>query len=108
MLQEELAQHIESRKAEMESYQMNIDNYTLLLKKLPSNWPEHLLKYKGKSIEQIVITAVEGEDIEHISDLVFRDKIAISLRQEMLQHRIASQLCDVLVERHSDADVRLL
>jgi hypothetical protein len=79
---------------------MNVDNYTQLLAGLPSVWPEELLQFKGMTVEKIITTAVNGEDIFLISDLVLFDKITISLKQEQLQQRIASKLKDVLVARH--------
>ena len=97
----ELATHIEARKAERDLYQMNIDNYTLLLKKLPDAWPEDLIHFQGKTVEQIIDLAVEGQNISLIADLVFRDKIVISLKHELLQQRVSLHMLDVLTERHA-------
>lgn len=105
MKKEDLEQAIENRKQEVYSYQINIDNYKLLLDILPKDWSEELLEYKGLTSEQIVDNVPE-KDNQLVSDLVFRDNIKRTLQVEMLEQSKAIHILKVLELQYENSNMK--
>ena len=100
-LKEVLAEHIVVRQAECDQYQMNIDNYDIMISNLPSDWPEELAKHKNMKPDQLVDSIESDADLETVVDLQLCDKLKRSVRLEKIQQRIAKCTCDALTERHA-------
>ena len=94
-IQKDLRENIKNREIEIYSYQLNINNFEIILKTIPSEWPERLLDYKGLTSEQIV-NNVHEDDMQTVSDLVFRDKMEITLKIEKLEQSKAIHVLNAL------------
>ena len=89
MTKQQLQEAIEQRESEVSGYQVNIDNYTRMLAELPCAWPDNLIDFKGKEIS-FIVGAVESETALNLAaDLIFHDKLQITLRTEKLEQRKA-------------------
>jgi hypothetical protein len=79
---------IELREAEVSQYQSNIDMYTAIIATLPSEWPEHLLMYKGALDKHSVISSVENlDDVVLLGDLWAREAAEKAIRTETIEMR---------------------
>ena len=96
MNKEDLQKAIEQREAEVAAYQVNIDNYSLMLEELPSEWPEDLVKFQGKEIKDIATLIADEECLMQVGDLIFAEKLRYSLCTERLEQRKANLILKVL------------
>jgi hypothetical protein len=84
------------REMEVYQYQINIDNYGVMLAALPQDsWPSDLLTYKNTPSEALP----EGLDdvvIGLVSDYQYRDKIRNLLRSEKVEQSKARRVRDAL------------
>ena len=106
MKTERIADALVSREHEVADYQMNIDNYTIMLAALPQDaWPDELAKYK--SIEPSKINAdVDLETVMIISDYQYRDRLRILLRTENVEKAKTQYVLDALDGQLLDAGTR--
>jgi len=95
MTNEQLQQMISFREQEIESYQLNIDNYTHILSTMPTEYPDRLLVYKDAPPVDLVNT-LSFEDIQLLSDLQFRDRLQKTLVTEKLEQRKARLVLEAL------------
>lgn len=85
MNKEQLKQAIDQRVADIDHYQVNIDNYTAMIAMLPE-WPERLLPHR--SAEPVSFLGQwPFEEIQLLSDLQFKDKLERTLLTERLEQR---------------------
>ena len=98
-MSQELEQAIEQREIEVQGYQTNIDNYALMIDELPSEWPEDLVKFKGKEISEIVQSIADEKCLAQVADLLFRDKLQITLWTERLEQRKAKLVLKILKDQ---------
>lgn len=88
---------LESRQAEIAQYQANIATFTSIAANLPSEWPEHLIQYKGAKNKHEVISSIESlEDVELLSDLWTHDDAKSAIRTETLEMRKAIAILSTL------------
>jgi len=84
------------REMEVYQYQINIDNYGVMLAALPQGeWPDSLITYKNTPTEALP----EGLDdiaVGLIADYQYRDKIRNLLRSEKVEQGKASRVRDAL------------
>lgn len=99
MNNEELKQAIEQRETEVARYQTNIDNYSLMVAELPSEWPEDLVEFKGKAIKEIAGLIADEECMMQVGDLIFADTLRVSLCTERLEQRKAKLVLKVLIDQ---------
>lgn len=94
--QNNLATAAYHRELEVYQYQINIDNYTVMLSALPDGeWPDSLIEYKAASIESLP-SSVSDEDIQAISDYQYRDRMRGLLRTERIEQNKAIRVLDAL------------
>jgi len=77
------------REKEIEGYQLNIDNYTEVLKTLPADdWPESIKQYKvwGHDTQKLAEN-VPDADLSLVSDYAFRDRVIFLKKTEELEQR---------------------
>ena len=96
MNKEGLQQAIEQRETEVEGYQTNIDNYSLMIAELPSEWPDDLVEFKGKEIKDIASLIADEECLMQVADLIFAEKLRYSLCTERLEQRKSKLILKVL------------
>lgn len=76
---DKLIEAIAGREQELASYDANIEAYASMLAdmdaELPAQWPSELLKFKGKSSEQIYAIGGTDEQMILASKLNHRDRI---------------------------------
>lgn len=83
---EQLTNSIQARESEVAQYQQNVVMYQAILATLPTEWPEHLLQYKGASHQHDAIAGIEDmEDVELISQLWYADDCKKLIRTETLE-----------------------
>jgi hypothetical protein len=84
------------REMEFYQYQMNINNYTMMLSTLPQDdWPETLQEYKTVSIDTLPET-LSDEMVNTISDYQYRDRIRGLLRTEKVEQGKSGKIRDVI------------
>ena len=90
-----IADNIVMREEEYMSYQINIENYTAMLAKMPQGeWPEHLVQYKGVSADR-----VPEQHTEEVNTLNYRDRITALLKTERQEQAKGEAVLDVLLEK---------
>lgn len=95
---EELHQHIAAREAEVAGYQVNIDNYTVIVGLIPPELPAHLQMWAGLPIEDVIDQLPEA-DVQQVSDHQFRRSLQRRLIVERLEQRKAAFVLDALRQR---------
>lgn len=89
---------LELRQQEVAQYEANIATYTAIVNNTPSEWPEHLLQYKGASKKHEVISKIEDfADVELLSDLWTHEDAKAAIRTETLEKRKAQAILETLL-----------
>lgn len=87
------------RELEIYQYQLNVDNYTVMLAGLPQdNWPDNLLPYKDAAIDKLP-EGLDDATVGMIADYQYRDKIRGLLRTEKVECGRAGKIRDALKEQ---------
>lgn len=85
------------REAEVAQYEANIALYTSIAGALPSEWPAHLLQFKGSSQKHEDIAKVADlSDVELLSDLWAHDDAQAAIRAETVEKRKAEAILAAL------------
>ena len=84
------------RELEIYQYQINIDNYNVMLSSLPADeWPMHLGMYVNTPIDQLPI-AMTDQDVDLINDYQYRDRLRVAVRTERAEQSKATRVLDAL------------
>jgi hypothetical protein len=84
------------REMEIYQYQINVDNYTVMLAALPQeNWPDDLVQYKEAAIDKLP-ESLDDDIILAISEHQYRDRIRNLLRTEKVEQSKATRVRDAL------------
>jgi hypothetical protein len=84
------------REMEVYQYQINIDNYGVMLAALPQDgWPSDLLTYKNTPSEALP-ESLDDVVIGLVADYQYRDKIRNLLRSEKVEQSKARRVRDAL------------
>ena len=84
------------REVEVYGYQINIDNYSTMLKSLPvGNWPADLEAFKAVKTEDLPHELTDDQ-IEQIADLQYRDRLRVLVRTEKAEQNKSIRIRDVL------------
>jgi hypothetical protein len=84
------------REMEVYQYQINIDNYGVMLAALPQDsWPSDLLTYKNTPSEALP-ESLDDVVIGLVADYQYRDKIRNLLRSERVEQSKAARVRDAL------------
>jgi len=86
MEKDQLLSLIQSRKSEIDTYQINIDNYEAIISMLPHECPDNLKQYITSNPAEL-IDVLSVEDIQAISDMQFKDRLRKTLLTEKLEQR---------------------
>lgn len=88
---------LDMRRLEVAQYDANISMYQSILETLPTEWPEHLVKYRGVKDEHEAAAQVEDlNDVVLLSQLLYADRCKASIRSEMLERTKAASILAVL------------
>lgn len=88
---------LQYREEEVAQYQKNIDLYTSIANNTPSEWPAHLLQFKGSRNKHADIAAIEDlDDVLLVSDLWAHDDAVAAIRTETVEMRKAQAILDAL------------
>jgi hypothetical protein len=84
------------REMEVYQYQINIDNYGVMLAALPQgDWPDSLIIYKNLTTD-LLPENLDDADVGLVADYQYRDKIRNLLRSEKVEQSKASRVRDAL------------
>jgi hypothetical protein len=84
------------REMEVYQYQINVDNYGVMLAALPQDdWPSALLPYKNATTDSLP-EDLDDASVALIADYQYRDKIRNLLRSEKVEQSKASRVRDAL------------
>ena len=84
------------REMEVYQYQINVDNYGVMLAALPQgDWPSNLVNYKTTPTESLP-ESLDAATVASIADYQYRDKIRNLLRSEKVEQSKASRVRDAL------------
>lgn len=100
-----LAQSIDMRENEVYQYQININNFESIIQSLgslPTNWPAHLVQYRGLSRDQMAASIEDDDELEIASGLAFRDELKARIRSEKMEQKKAKMVLDTLVNGCQD------
>ena len=95
-----LAQSIEMRENEVYQYQININNFESMianLSGLPTQWPAHLVQYRGMSRDEMAARIEDDDELDIASGLAFRDELKARIRSEKMEQRKSKMVLDTLV-----------
>lgn len=85
------------RENEIAQYDANIALYTSMAAALPSEWPAHLIQFKGSTDKHTDIAKVEDmADVELLSDLWAHDDAQAAIRAETVEKRKAEAILAAL------------
>ena len=88
---------IELREQEVAQYEANIAMYTAILAGLPSEWPEHLVKYRNVQNKHEAAAEVEDlDDVTLLSQLWYADQCHASIRSETVEKTKAAAILAAL------------
>lgn len=88
---------LEARRAEVAQYDNNIAMYEAILATLPTEWPENLQAFRGrKDHHQAASEVSDLNDVELLSQLLYREQCEASLRAEKLERTKAASILTVL------------
>lgn len=97
MAEETVMTPLEARRAEVKQYEQNIKMYKQILDTLPTEWPENLIEFRGKTEQHKVIAQIENmSDVELLSDLWYADQCKAAIRAETLEMTKAKRILQVL------------
>jgi hypothetical protein len=89
---------VELRQEEVDQYQANINLYTAVVAGLPSEWPDHLVQYKGRTDKHAAIAEIDDlEDVVLVSDLWAHDQAVAAIRAETVEMRKAQSILNALI-----------
>lgn len=96
------------RVDEVYQYQVNVDNYTVMLAALPTDeWPAHLAQYAAVTTDKLPWN-MSDEDVDAVSDYQYRDRLRQLLRSERVEQGKARRVLEALkVQIGPDADRRI-
>jgi hypothetical protein len=84
------------REMEVYQYQINVDNYGVMLAALPQgDWPDNLIAYKNSTTDALP-ESLDAATVASIADYQYRDKIRNLLRSEKVEQSKASRVRDAL------------
>ena len=88
---------LEARRLEVAQYDQNIEMYKAIAAELPSEFPKHLVKFKGSKTQHSDIAQVSDlADVELLSDLWAHEGAMAAIRAEMVEKRKAEAILRVL------------
>jgi len=99
MKQEILQQALAQRNEEILHYQINIDNYTLMIQSLPAEWPAEIAHLRGSDVATVIANIQDEQLAMLASDLIFKDKLAATLMTEKIEQRKAIMVRDVIQQQ---------
>jgi hypothetical protein len=84
------------REMEIYQYQINVDNYAVMLAALPQeSWPDDLVQYKEAAIDKLP-ESLDDDVVLTISEHQYRDRIRNLLRTERVEQSKAVRVRDAL------------
>lgn len=87
------------RELEVYQYQLNIDNYVVMLAALPTDeWPAHLTEYKAATIDSLPWDMTDA-DTDAVGDYQYRDRLRSLIRTERVEQSKARRVLDALKEQ---------
>ena len=89
--------HIAARQAEVDDYNTTISLYQSIRESLPSDWPEHLLKFKDRKDRHEAVAEIEDlDDVALVSDLWAHDDAYAATRSNMVERAKAQAILSAL------------
>lgn len=87
------------REMEIYQYQLNVDNYTVMLVGLPQDgWPDALVQYKETAIDNLP-QDFDDAKVGLVADYQYRDRLRNLLRTEKVECGRATKIRDALKEQ---------
>ena len=91
-----LALNLVHREREVHQYQINIDNYTVMLTALPQDAPPaEILQYMSTKTEELPFD-VPLETVQAVADYQYRDRIRYLIRTEAIEQGKAKAVLNAL------------
>ena len=87
---------IQARETEVAQYDQNIAVYEAILAGLPTSWPKRLEAFKGRRDHHQAITECDDADVELLSQLLYSEQVASTIRAERLERTKAAAILAAL------------
>ena len=98
-----LADALVMREQELYQYELNITNYTAMLAELPTGeWPENLVQYRGKPLDQ-----VPDELDAEVDALNYRDRLRKLLKTEKAERAKSLRVYQTILAQMPTDKVKL-
>jgi hypothetical protein len=89
---------VASRQAEVDSYTEAISMYQGVAATLPSEWPAHLVQFKGRTDTHAAIAEIDDlADVELVSQLWAHDQAQAAIRSNMVERAKAQAILSALL-----------
>jgi hypothetical protein len=84
------------REKEVYQYQVNIDNYTVMLTGLPTdNFPQNLVQYANFETQNLPLD-ISDDDVQKITQYQYRDRLRTLVRTEKTEQNKARLILEAL------------
>jgi hypothetical protein len=94
MTNEEL---IQLRRDELSAYQNNIDNFSTIIKTLPTSLPSRLESYRSRTDRHAAAAEIQDlDDVKLVADVWFHDELQGRIRSEIVEMRKVQAILAVL------------
>ena len=88
---------IASRQEEVTQYDSTITMYQSIAAGLPSEWPAHLVQFKGRTDPHQAIAEIEDlDDVQTVCDLWAHDQAQAAIRSNMVERAKANAILTAL------------
>lgn len=93
-----VADPIAFRQNEVAQYDATISMYRAIASSLPSEWPEHLSHFKGRTDTHAAIAEINDlDDVQLVADLWAHDQAQAAVRSNMVERTKAQAILTVLL-----------
>lgn len=97
-----IEEQIASRRAEVEQYQINIDNFQSILSSISTELPEHLEQYRSATNHHDVVKEIDDiDDVRILSEVWFAEELKWRVKTELVEQTKAKAILDALERQQS-------
>jgi hypothetical protein len=89
---------VQSRQDEVAQYDQSIAMYQSVASGLPSEWPAHLVQFKGRTDTHAAIAEIEDlDDVQVVCDLWAHDQAQAAIRSNMVERAKAQAILNAML-----------
>lgn len=94
----EVVDPVTLRQQEVDAYDSAIAMYQAVASTLPSEWPAHLVQFKGRTDTHVAIAEIENlDDVALVSNLWAHDQAQAAIRSNMVERAKAQAILGAMI-----------